>query len=283
MSPLPRSLKAQLGNAQSHVLSTGLACESPFHVPEAAGVMIFGTYELRACRERLATARYRPVACLDGRALGCLWISDFGDSTCGPYQELTVTILVSESSLAVPWVNRWTPFAVQQLPGVFVCEYVLVLNNRHAVAYGRELHGFDKHLGELHYGDHGGAIDWRVSQDTVPTVSGHLRVQAGLTTQARMLAQIGSAMGLVRTARALREKLHPLRVVTPPRIEERRTDLFFRGRPLLQPWGRRDALHVGESPVGRLITSLGFSPTAVQILRNAEGIMPLAVPDEDAR
>jgi hypothetical protein len=207
MSRAP-SLKQQLGKPETHVLSTGLRCESPFHVPEAGGVMIFGSLELRACRERLAGARWRPLACLDGRALGCLWLSDFADSTCGPYQELTVTILVSAESRAVEWVNRWTPFAAQQLPGVYICEYVLVLNNRHAVAYGKELHGFDKHLGEIHIGDHGKQIEWRVTQDTVPTVSGQVHVRGGIASQARMLAQLTRAAGHAGARRLARRADH---------------------------------------------------------------------------
>ncbi len=268
-----RSLKDDFGPSAAHRLSTGLHCESPFVVPEAGGAMIFGTLNLRACRERLATARYRPVVCLDGRALGCLWLSTFGDSTCGPYQELTVTMLVSREARQVPWVNRWTPFAVQQLDGVFICEYTLVLNNPHAIAYGRELHGFDKHMGELGIADDGAEVRFAVSQDTVSTVRGRLRVRPELHVQARMLAEIGAALGARKTAAALRQRLHPLRVVTPPTLFERRTDIFFRGRPILQPWAASDELVIGASPVGHVIKDLDFQPTATQVLRGGEGIM----------
>ncbi|MFO0748279.1 MAG: acetoacetate decarboxylase family protein [Myxococcota bacterium] len=278
---MKRPLKDEFGPPKSHVLSTGLRCESPFWVPEAAGAMLFGTLDLARCRDLMQAARYEPVAATNGRALGCLWLSEFGSSTCGPYQELTVTFLVrlrGAPAPAIPWVNRWTPFAAQQLPDVFVCEYILVLNNRHAIAYGRELHGFDKHPGELGIADLGDHVRFRVSEDTVPTVSGRLRVRADLATQARMLVEVGRALGVRKTGQALREKLHPLRVVTPPTLMERRSDIFFRGRPVLQPWARGDELEVGPSPVGRLIGGLDFKPTTVQVLRGGEGVMPFDVP-----
>lgn len=276
------SLPERFGPARTHVLSTGLACNSPFHVPEAGGAMIFGSLHLRACRERMAGARWRVVASQDGRALGCLWLSDFADSTCGPYQELTLTFLVSDQQKSVPWVNRWTPFAVQQAPDVYICEYTLVLNNPHAVAYGKELHGFDKHMGEISIADRGTHIKYKVSQDTVTAVEGQLAVRDDLGSQGVALAEIGHALGVGKTASMLRRELHPLRVVTPPRVFERRTDIFFRGRPIVQSWRKTDTLHIGESPVGKIIKDLDFQPTAVQVLRGGEGIMPYETPRDDA-
>lgn len=272
------SLKEQFGPEQQHQLSTGLLCTSPFHVPDASGAIVLGRMDLGAARELLADGRYRPIASLDGSALGSLWLSDFGDSTCGPYQELTVTILVAEEQCHVSWENEWTPLAAQAQPGVYICEYVLVLNNPHAIAYGKELHGFDKHHGELTIRNDGETVAFRVSERTEPTVHGRIRLRKGAFDQTRALFGVTSALGVRKTTAALFETLHPLRVVTPTTHQQRRTDIFFRGTPALQKWSSDDELVVGSSPVGRTIQRLAFEPTAVQILSGSEGVMPFPVP-----
>jgi hypothetical protein len=65
-------------------------------------------------------------------------------------------------------------------------------------------------------------------------------------------------------------------VVTPRTVRQRRTDIFFRARALLQPWSVDDRLQAGDEPrVGRLIGRLGFSPEVVQRVARGEGVMPL--------
>ena len=248
-----------------------------FVVPRLAGAMIHGSYDGPATVRRLAPEDFHPVRAADGRALGCLWLSDFLDSTVGPYRELTVTFLVADAPVTVPWVNAWTPLAAQLRPDVRVCEYVLLLDNPAAIAYGRDLHGFDKHPGTLAIERGGGTFRFEVGQGSALAARGAFR-ERGLGALAGAVAGLARAHGVGPTLRELARRRHHLPVVTPKTVRALRSDLYFSGSARLQPWADGDALEYGDAPVGRLLAGLDFRPSAVQRVLDGAGEMPRLSP-----
>ncbi len=279
------SLRDRFGSPVPHILSSGFRCTSPFLAPVVNGAMIFGTASLDAVeRAMAATPAWKPVVLVDEAkqrsAAVCLWLSEFLDSTAGSYRELTVTFLVAESTLELPMRNALSPVAAQLHPDVLVCEYVLVLDKQEAIEYGRELHGFDKHPGHVELSFSDGLVSFRVEEGKLGergalAVTGQIVDHTDAMTQAQMLRDLARSYGLLPTARLLLERDHRLRVGTPSTVVSRRSDLYLRGRPTLQPWGPNDQISAGESPVGQLIDTLNFQPSAVQRVRHGEGVMPL--------
>lgn len=252
-----------------------------FHVPHLTGAMIFGTLDSTAAAELMADEGWSPIVTSSGHALGCVWLSDFLASTAGPYRELTLTLLVSRQPLTVPWINVFTPLAAQLHADAVVCEYVLVLDNREAIAYGRELHGFDKHPGELRFEYGAGHFRFEVRQGAERVVRGAFR-ECGMMSQPAALAGLVRAHGFIPTLRLLTTRQHRLPVVTPRVVRQLRSDLFFSASALLQPWHHDDELVPGDAPIGRLLTQLAFQPTCVQRLLRGEGLMPLPLDSNQA-
>jgi len=261
-----------------HTLSSGRRFASPFRVPRLRGAMLYGTVDGNAAEALLAPDGLSPVRTTCGRGLGCLWLSDFLESTVGPYRELTVTLLVAERPLSVRWINGYTPLAAQLRPEALVCEYALILDNPDAIDYGRELHGFDKRPGALAFDSDGaGRFRFAVSQEGARVVEGRF-TERGVGAMPSALAQLARAHGAWSTVRLLAARTQRLRVITPRTVRQLRSDLFFRGVMRLQPWLATDELTFGDAPVGRLLAQLRFQPTAVQRVLAGAGLMPLPLP-----
>ncbi len=279
------SLRDRFGSPVPHILSSGFRCTSPFVAPVVDGALIFGLGDFAAVQQAMAaTPAWPPIVLVDEAkrrsAAVCLWLSEFQESTAGSYRELTVTFLVADHALELPMHNALSPVAAQLHPEVVVCEYVLVLDQQAAIEYGRELHGFDKHPGFVELTFTNGKTKFRVEECPLGqrgglALEGEIADHDDAMTQAQMLRDLARSYGLLPTARLLLERDHKLRVCTPTTIVSRRSDLYLRGRPSLQPWGAKDVLVAGDSPVGKLIAGLNFRPTAVQLVRHGEGVMPL--------
>jgi hypothetical protein len=150
------------------------------------------------------------------------------------------------------------------------------LDNPDAVDYGRDLHGFDKHLGILKYELKSNRFSFDIEADGRPVLRGSIGEHGGAVGQLRLVSELARAHGLFPTARLLVERQHRLAVITPRTVRQRRTDIFFRARPRLQPWSAGDWLEAGDEPrVGRLIAESGFVPEVVQRIAHGEGVMPL--------
>ncbi len=242
------------------------------------GAMIFGTADASAIA-RLASPLH-PVRTGDGRAYACLWLSDFEATTVGPYRELTVTFLATHKPLTLPWVNGFSPLAAQLHPSALISEYVLLLDNQDAIDYGKELHGFDKRHGGFELTRRDGRFSFSVTESlsagSPPVVDGEIN-ELGLLSQPAALRDIVAAHGFVPTLKLLAAPHVRMPVVTPNTVRALRSDLYFRGDFRLQAWAERDRLRFGDAPVGKLLQSMGFMPTAVHRVLSGQGLMPLAL------
>ena len=266
---------------QEHQLASGTLCQSPFFVPDSAAWMLFGTVELPSLREILAPEPFQPVSTDGGKAMACLWLSDFRDSTVGPYRELTVTFFVARNPLHLKWRNFLTPLAAQFHPEVLVCEYILVLDEQAAIEYGRDLHGFDKHPGDLRFEQlttpSPPTTRVSVDQDDGPVVRVTLSEKWTTASTLHSVFSLFAAHGFFSTFGLLTKRVHQISVVTPRTVRAMRTNIFFSGRASVRPWGGKDSFRAGSARIGRLIAEVGFQPVAVQKFLNAKGIMPLPV------
>ncbi len=255
-----------------HRLSHGIECASPFFVPDGSGLMIFGTADLAAVEAALTGESFHAVQS-DGRALMCLWLTEFRDSTVGAYNEMTVTILVADALLTLPWTNALTLAAAQLRADVTVCEHVLVLDNQGAIDYGRELHGFDKHAGRIELERRGSELSFSVAEGDTPILAGRARLP-GIAATLGSIVRLGRALGVGPTLAALVEREHVLRVVTPSTIKSTRSRLHFRGFPTIGAGDGDLEIHA-TSPIGKQLAGYQFKPVVSQWLAKLRGVMPL--------
>ncbi len=127
-------------------LSTGTV-STPYRVSDGNCLIIGGTADLFAVKERLKGQAVYPIETKDGKALMLVWVCDFQEADLGPHVELQFSILVSRSPLTA---LKPHPFGIIKLianePKVGLYVDQIWNDTKPVIAYNNEYLGLNAQL-----------------------------------------------------------------------------------------------------------------------------------------
>lgn len=227
----PAECKAFVGKhppTATPTLSTGRAVSNVFRACDVNSTAIFGTVDLSFANDLMRGTGRVPVAVVEkGKApmgLARLYFVNYVSSDLGPYSEFIFLIDAAEADASsdakvLEWKNPISTLlpAFDPQSRTYTHQLILPKEQKDAIAYGRELLGYDKRAG---------AVDVRVGNDQnsfavsdengASVVKGVVRPNKRLSGLLKATVQLGgAAFGELVTPSDIRMKLHPLTLNQP--------------------------------------------------------------------
>lgn len=240
---------------EKYELSSGAVCAVPYVCRSADMLVLYGPADLEAVRGLLAGQRYQPVSIGGGQCAMSLWVADYHDTTCGPYKEFIVAFMVSLKPVEVAAHAPMELLQPMSHPEVTTFCYKLVLDQQVPIDFGREVHGHAKHPAPQPVNIAFGApwCQFDIACDGKPLAQGRVRYPA-------------EPAGFQRLS---------VGFVTPKEVFQTRNIMHFEMESRLRLFGEGDVFSLsGESPLGRALVPLNYTPQVVQYLPRVRFVMP---------
>jgi len=262
----------------------GAAFSLPLHVYACDMHILSGTVALAPLARLLGPEGLAPAPLRgdDGaeRGVAQLWLSDYHDTSIGPYRELMVSFSVQDPAAPAAPVHRdrnyLSPLAPFADPRCAVLVRWLYLDQPGAIELGRRVWGFPKEPGALTFTASAGGSHM-VHETCDPTGRRVLRAEfqreRGPAAALRALAAMLPGLGGATTLRLLTERTHSALAITPCQLKQTRARVRFQGWIDTFPWRGRLELGADDLPCARALRALEFEPRVVQRMPHVRFVM----------
>lgn len=240
---------------ERYQLSSGTICQVPYYCRDCDILLLHGLVDYQAVGNVLTGQNYLPVRTSSGSGIATLWVVNYRDTTCGPYRELILSFVASQTMLSVPFAVPLDLVAAFAHPEAVTFVQQLHLNSRVPIEYGREVHGIPKALQPARFSSEIALTrcSFRVDVDGNAAAAGNIGLPQGESAYIAI----------------------DLKFVTPVAGNQTVNVLHCELAPLFRDIDAADVLAFSaDTQFGAMMQTLRFTPQLVQFCPQSRFVMP---------